>query len=143
MAATAQGAGPNARITGINVTPLVDIMLVLLIIFLVTAKVTMTPPSAIPLELPKSASGEAVQTVFSVVLGPNGEALANGERLANDEALLPAALRERQAHADVRAVLDADGSVPHRRVVHVLDLLAQAGVTQVAFGVNLTPLAKP
>ena len=50
-------------ITGINVTPLVDITLVLLIIFMVTAKIIVS--QSVPLDLPKAASGTDVQTVFS------------------------------------------------------------------------------
>jgi biopolymer transport protein ExbD len=132
--------GPSNRISGINVTPLVDIMLVLLIVFLVTAKVTLTPPAAIPLDLPKSATGETVQRIFAIVLGAKGEAFANGERLPGDDALLAVAANEHRAHPEARAVIDADGSVPHARMVHVLDVLAQAGIGQVAFGVNLSPL---
>ena len=51
---------------GINVTPLVDITLVLLIIFIVTAKIIVTP--AVPLDLPRAAHSEEVQVVFSVIV---------------------------------------------------------------------------
>lgn len=132
--------GPSTRISGINVTPLVDIMLVLLIVFLVTAKVTMTPPAAIPMNLPKSATGETVQVIFAVSLGEHGETVVNGQPLSSDDAILPSATAVVREHLEVRAVIEADGSVPHSRMVRVLDLLAQAGVTQVAFGVNLQPL---
>ena len=54
----------DGMITGINVTPLVDITLVLLIIFIVTAKIALTP--AVPMDLPHATQSEAVQTVFSV-----------------------------------------------------------------------------
>ena len=50
-------------IAGINVTPLVDITLVLLIIFMVTARIIVS--QGMPMDLPKSASGEALQTVFA------------------------------------------------------------------------------
>ncbi len=135
--------GPSNRISGINVTPLVDIMLVLLIIFLVTAKVTLTPPAAIPKNLPKSATGETVQIIFAVALGAKGEIAANGVRLASDDDLLAAAKDQNTQHPDVRAVIEADGAVPHSRMVHILDLLAQGGIGQVAFGVNLQPFATP
>ena len=52
-------------IEGINVTPLVDITLVLLVIFIVTAKIVVTP--AVPLDLPRAAGAEELQTVLSVV----------------------------------------------------------------------------
>jgi biopolymer transport protein ExbD len=125
----------SGMISGINVTPLVDIMLVLLIIFLVTARLTTTPPTAIPLELPKSATGEGIQIVFAVTLGRNGETQVNGQNLANDDAILALAAEAHRQHSDVRAVIQADGKVLHERVVHVLDLLSQAGIGQIAFAV--------
>ncbi len=131
---------PGGMISGINMTPLVDIMLVLLIIFLVTAKLATSPPMAVPLELPHSATGEGIQVVFAVTLGRDGQVLVNGQPLANDEAILPLAKAERVEHPDVRAVIQADGKIFHERVVHVLDLLSQAGIGQVAFSVLLAPL---
>ena len=74
------GAQENdEEITGINVTPLVDIMLVLLIIFLVTAKLAASPPKGLPLELPKSASADTVQLVFAVALSADGRTAVNGQ----------------------------------------------------------------
>jgi len=61
---------PNAPITGINVTPLVDITLVLLVIFMVTAKLVVS--RALPMDLPKAATGGEVQQIFSVSLLANG-----------------------------------------------------------------------
>jgi biopolymer transport protein ExbD len=123
-----QGSG---IIEGINVTPLVDITLVLLIIFIVTAKMVVTP--AVPLDLPTAASGEAVQTVFSVVLTADGALMLDGA--ACTEEALEAKAREALAREpELRAVLQADGDVSHRRVMAVLDRLREAGVTKVAFG---------
>jgi biopolymer transport protein ExbD len=135
----ASNASPNGVISGINMTPLVDIMLVLLIIFLVTAKLAVSPPTAIPMSLPRSATGEAVQVVFAVALGLNGDTLINGQKIASDDALLPLAAAEHASHPDLKAVIQADGHVLHERVIHVLDLLSRAGVSQIAFGVVLTP----
>lgn len=137
-------AGTNSQsaggmISGINMTPLVDIMLVLLIIFLVTAKLASSPPTAVPLELPKSATGEGVQLVFAVTLGRDGQTLVNSQPVTGDEDILPLAKAERAQHPDVRAVIQADGKVFHERVVHVLDLLSQAGIGQIAFSVLMVP----
>jgi biopolymer transport protein ExbD len=130
-----QGSGP---IAAINVTPLVDIMLVLLIIFLVTAKLTLTPPSVIPLNLPRSATGEAVQTILSIALGRDGSTSVNGRRLASDDQILDLSRSALASQPQLRAVVQADGQVLHERVIHVVDLLSQAGVSQIAFGVQLT-----
>ncbi len=138
-----QSSQSGAIIAGINVTPLVDIMLVLLIIFLVTARLAVVPPKGLPLDLPKSASAEVVQLVFAIALYADGKATVNGLPIKSDEDLLPMARLEHQAHPEVRAVVQADGKVLHERVVHAIDLLSQAGVTQIAFGVTLTAAAAP
>jgi len=145
MAGQSQQSG--GLIAGINVTPLVDIMLVLLIIFLVTAKLVVTPPKGLKLELPRSATGDAVQLVFAVTLYAGGGAAVNGEAIASDEQIAARARAVLAAHGTepggVRAVVQADGKVFHERVVHAVDLLSQAGITQIAFGVTLTPAMGP
>jgi biopolymer transport protein ExbD len=133
MASTIQEA--DEAITGINVTPLVDITLVLLIIFMVTTRFIVN--QTMPLELPKAATGtNDVQVVFSIVLAADGRATVNGALIPSDDAVLQAARDEQQAHPDLRAVIKADASVTHGRVIHVLDLLKQAHVTKIAFGVT-------
>jgi biopolymer transport protein ExbD len=127
--------GTSQMISGINVTPLVDIMLVLLIIFMVTAKLVIAPATALPLELPKAASGEATQVIFSIGLLPSGGTTVNGELVASDDAILPLARAELAVHPEVNAVIQADGHVYHERVIHVMDLLSQADITHIAFGV--------
>jgi biopolymer transport protein ExbD len=124
-------------IVGINVTPLVDITLVLLIIFMVTAKLIVS--QSVPLDLPKAASGTEVQVVFSVVLAADGSTQINGKPVPNDEAILPAAAEEQKKNNELRAVIKADSAVPHGRVIHVLDLLKQAHVSKIAFGVTPVP----
>jgi biopolymer transport protein ExbD len=142
MAGGAQNDADEA-ITGINVTPLVDITLVLLIIFMVTAKIIVS--QAIPLDLPKASPANAseVQIIFSVILAADGTTQVDGKPMPNDDALLPLA---REAHAknnELRAVIKADSAVPHGRVIHVLDLLKQAGVSKIAFGVTPVPPVIP
>jgi biopolymer transport protein ExbD len=129
----AQQSNNGGLITGINVTPLVDITLVLLVIFIVTAKIIVTP--AVPLDLPHAAHGDQVQVILSVILPANGPTLVNGEP-ANDDAALRARAKEWQKKdPEVRAVINADGAVPHRRVLHTLDVLKSAGIAHVAFGI--------
>ena len=130
MAATTNSS--EEAITGINVTPLVDITLVLLIIFMVTAKIIASP--ALPVDLPRAKKTEEVQVVFSLVVPEQGPMLANGQPLLGDADLLVRARRELARDPRLRAVIHADGSLPHRRVMHALDLLREAGVTRIAFG---------
>lgn len=141
MAGGANDSSDDA-ITGINVTPLVDIVLVLLIIFMVTAKLIVS--KSVPLDLPKAATGTDVQTVFSVVLAADGTTMVDSTKLANDDAILPLAKGAHDKNNELRAVIKADLSVPHGRVIHVLDLLKQAQVQKIAFGVSPTaPVVAP
>jgi biopolymer transport protein ExbD len=125
---------PGAPITGINVTPLVDITLVLLIIFMVTAKLVVS--QAIPLDLPKAATGGEVQQVFDLTLTADGKTMVNGAEVSSDAALVARATLALQAQPELRAVIQADGAVPHRRVMHAMDTLRQASVSRIAFGVQ-------
>ena len=129
--------GGNDEINSINVTPLVDITLVLLIIFMVTAKIIVS--QSVPLDLPKAASGQEVQTVFSVVLLADGTTQVDTHPVANDDAVLPLAADAQNKNPELRAVIKADSAVPHGRVIHVLDLLKQAKVQKIAFGVSPVP----
>ena len=122
-------------ITGINITPLVDIVLVLLIVFMVTAKLIVS--KSVPLDLPKAASGLSdVQAVFSIVLASDGACQVDSSLVPNDDAILAKAKAAHEKNLDLRAVIKADAAVPHGRVIHVLDLLKQAGVSKIAFGVQ-------
>ncbi|MGO9836931.1 MAG: ExbD/TolR family protein [Polyangiaceae bacterium] len=125
-------------ITGINVTPLVDITLVLLIIFMVTTKIVLN--QTVPLDLPKAATGTSdVQVVFSIILAADGRVMVDSKSVPNDDAILQLARDAQTQHPDLRAVIKADSAVTHGRVIHVLDLLKQAHVNKIAFGV--TPVA--
>jgi biopolymer transport protein ExbD len=122
-------------ITGINVTPLVDVTLVLLIIFMVTTKIVMN--QTVPLDLPKAAKGTSeVQQIFSIILSADGRTFVNNAQIQNDDAIMALAKDSGAAHPDLRAVIKADAAVTHGRVIHVLDLLKQANVNKIAFGVS-------
>jgi biopolymer transport protein ExbD len=124
-------------ITGINVTPLVDITLVLLIVFMVTAKLVMS--QAMPLDLPKAASAGAVSTVLTVSVGDNGELIANGTALADASALRAVVVSELAKSPDLRAVIAASRRTPHGNVMAVLDGLRDAGLVKVAFAAEKAP----
>jgi len=134
----AGGASADSEdgIVGINVTPLVDVTLVLLIIFIVTAKLIVS--QAIPLDLPKASTGvdSQKQQVLSILMAADGRLVANDKTLTTDDALLGIAREARNKDPDLRAVIKADKEVSHGRVIHVLDLLKTADVKKIAFGVS-------
>jgi biopolymer transport protein ExbD len=121
-------------ISAINVTPLVDVMLVLLVVFMVTAKIIVS--TSIPLDLPKAAKGETVQMVFGLELYANGDILIDGKRMNDDKTVLALAKEALAKNKDMRAVIRADKTVQHGRIIRILDLLKQAGVSRIAFGVT-------
>jgi biopolymer transport protein ExbD len=133
MAAAARSS-EQGMFSGINVTPLVDIMLVLLIIFMVTAKLMVS--QTLPMDLPKAATGSEQQIVFSVAIDPRGEMTVDSRPCPNDKALIELARSAKGKSTDLRAVIHADASVSHGRVVKVMDLLKQAGIGKIAFGVT-------
>jgi biopolymer transport protein ExbD len=120
-------------ITGINVTPLVDIALVLLIVFMVTAKVLLSP--AVTMNLPPSASSTEVQSPLTLELRAGGEVLIGGEKAASDAAVVAVAQGARARDQELRAIIRADRATPHGRVIRAIDLLKQAGISKIAFAV--------
>lgn len=117
-------------VTGINVTPLVDIMLVLLIVFMVTAH--FVQDSGLKINLPKAATTEAAVTAsLTVSLDEKGtiHLLDNEVDLNGLKANLE---REAKINPGVRVTVAADQDLPYRTIVGVLDLIKQAGVTRVA-----------
>jgi len=112
----------------------VDVTLVLLIIFMVTAKIIVS--QGMPMDLPKAASGESMQTVFSVELSADGRTRVDSEYVRDDEAVGPLAKAAQQRNKELRAVIRADRKVEHGRVINVLDLLKRAGIAKIAFAVS-------
>ncbi len=123
----------DGLISGINVTPLVDVTLVLLIVFMVTAKIIVS--QGMPMDLPKAASGEEVQTVFSVDLTADGKTRVDSLGVAGDESIGDLAKEAKKKNKDIRAVIRADQKVEHGRVIRVLDTLKKSGIAKIAFGV--------
>ncbi len=120
-------------ISGINVTPLVDIVLVLLVVFIVTAKLVVSP--TLPIVVPQASHTTDTQSPFSLELGADGRVLVSGAKVANDAAIVALARAAVAKDPELRATLRADGAVPHARVIRAIDLLKEAGVSRVAFAV--------
>jgi len=132
--ATAADTGDDSPIVGINVTPLVDVALVLLVILMVTSSYLVS--RTIPVDLPKGATTEATPTTLALTIDKSGAMFADGEPV--DEPALRQRIRSaRASKPDLRAVIAADGSSQHRSVVRVIDLLRQEQVTK--FAINVQP----
>jgi biopolymer transport protein TolR len=131
------GEGDEEMISGINVTPLVDITLVLLIIFMVTASYIVN--ESIHVDLPRAAhAGESTSGTIAVVLTKEGELYVDGAR--RNEAELKAQARAVVARdGQARAVISADRSSLHGRVVEAIDLLKSEGVSRFAIDIEKDP----
>lgn len=137
MAGSSTNSG--AMLTEINVTPLVDVVLVLLILMMVTA--TSLASKTIPVELPKAKSGssDASERPLVVAVDENGAMFLDKDR-ADDNAVRARA-REALAAANassrqVNAVLAADGRARHEAVVHALEILRSERVAKIAIVVR-------
>ena len=123
-----RGAEP---MSDINVTPLVDVMLVLVVIFILTAPLL---ASSIRLQLPRAESAQpgAPARAVSLVLDPAGQAFLDDAPV--DAALLAQRLQQIAAHnPDTEVQLRADAAVPYGRVVELMDVAQAAGLTRMGF----------
>ena len=137
MAGLAPSGDEDEVISAINVTPFVDVVLVLLIILMVTS--TAIVKASLKVDLPKAASaGSMVESTLNVVVMPDGKLLLDGNQI--DEATLAATVRkERAANEKVQAVIAADKRVPYGEVVHVIDVVKTNGVTSFALNIERVP----
>ena len=129
----AQASDADEMISGINITPLVDVVLVLLVVLMVTSSYLAS--QGIPVDLPKGATGESTASILSVSVTRDGTTFLDGKPIGDRE------FRERVRGAytqnrELRAVIAADGGSAHRSVVHVIDLLRQERVTRFALNVD-------
>ena len=125
---------PSAPITGINVTPLVDITLVLLIIFMVTAK--LISGQSVPLDLPKAATAGALQSIFTISVDADAKVVANGRTMNDRAALQSEAKQALAADPTLRALVSASARSSHGSVMQVVDSLREVGVTRIAFAAD-------
>ena len=131
-----KGAAP---MSDINMTPLIDVMLVLVVIFIITAPLL---ASSIKLDLPKTDAAkpnEAPKFVLLVV-DKSGQAFLNDKPLATTELAQQLAQTAKQ-NPDTELQLRADESVPYGRVVEVMGVAQKAGLNRMGFVAD--PKAKP
>ncbi len=141
MAGGASQDNDEGMISGINVTPFVDIALVLLIIFMVTAKYIVSQPS-IPVDLPRAATGQqqVINNTAQIAVDRAGNIFVD-TRPTNEQQLRTTMEQRRAQNPEVRAVIAADRAVPHGRVVQVIDIIRSAGVSRFAIQTELpTPV---
>jgi len=124
----------DGAISDINVVPLVDIILVVLIIFMVTAPLIMKP--SITVNLPKASSGDSAEkTPFTITMSGDGRIFLNNKE-TDLGGIQAAAQAEVQKNPEIQAIISADKDVPHGKVVSVMDSVKQGGVKKFAISIE-------
>ncbi|HNX94927.1 MAG TPA: ExbD/TolR family protein [Holophaga sp.] len=120
----------RGQMADINMTPMIDVMLVLLIIFMVAAPMLTT---GVDVNLPESRTGKNLESeAITVSLAADGRLQFDNQFV--QEPALKKLLRERASEGRKRPVLvRADHNIPYGRVIAVVDAIREAGFTQVGF----------
>ena len=133
--------GTGGMITEINVTPFVDIMLVLLIIFMLTAH--LIAKQAIEVELPRASNATTLKpTTLAITLTKDG-ALYLDDKPTTPDALRAAVSAAVAKDPKTQAVITGDKAVSHGRVVWVLDVVKSLGVTSFAIQIDPSNVVAP
>ena len=129
-----RGGAPMAEI---NIVPLVDVVLVLLIIFMATT--AFVKESGLNMKLPAAKTSEVVPQEnkdINVALTRDGGIFVDGK--GTSEAALEALMRQRAAqNPETRVVIKGDENIEYKRVVRVMDMAKQTGLPKVALGTKL------
>ena len=122
--------GRSQQMSEINVTPFVDVMLVLLIIFMVAAPLLST---GVPVQLPETAAGPLPteqEAPLTLTVTPEGQLILQDTEIADDQ-LIPRLTAIAAERADDKIFLRADGGVPYARVAQVMGALNATGFNNI------------
>ncbi|MCC7440716.1 MAG: biopolymer transporter ExbD [Bdellovibrionales bacterium] len=121
-------------ISGINVTPLVDVVLVLLVIFMITAPAIYQ--TAIQVELPSAKTGDQrADTPLEVSVTKDGE-MTLGKAVVSLDQIRAKVKEVIASKPDATAIIHADRATAHGRVVEIMDTLRDAGLFRFALSVK-------
>lgn len=127
-------SGNDEPIADINIVPFVDIILVVLIIFMVTAPVLLKP--SINVNLPKSGSGDnTAPSELSISITAAGQVSLNGKP-TDEKALSTYSKGLAAKNPEVQAIISADKDVTHGRVIAIIDAIKSAGVKKFAITIE-------
>jgi biopolymer transport protein ExbD len=135
MGASLGGGNSDEPMADINIVPFVDIILVVLIIFMVTAPLVMKP--AIDINLPQASSAEVKEQEknLEVMIAANGDIYLNSKISSMDE-LRNEAGNVAMRKVDSGAILNADKAVTLERLTEVIDTIKLAGIKKLAFQIQ-------
>ncbi|HVP68223.1 MAG TPA: biopolymer transporter ExbD [Anaeromyxobacteraceae bacterium] len=129
-------------VTGVNITPIVDVALTLLIVFIVTSSLILS--RSMPVELPRAASAvETATGLLTLTVARGGQLFVNGQPAAVEDiprAVAEARRRLRPGQA-LTGFVSADVQAPYGRFAEVVDRLRVEGVTEIALDTRPAPEA--
>ena len=129
----------EGEITGINVTPLVDITLVLLIIFMVTTSI-ITNPEGLRVDKPEAATGQSQDRAsLLIVCRKDGTTAVDGKEVSTDAEIVAAISGAVGSDREVQGIVQCDTKAEVGRMVHLIDLLRAGGVTKYAIATEKPP----
>lgn len=140
MAGSYDDGGDNGLIGGVNITPIVDVCLTLLIIFIVTASTIMN--RSMPVNLPRAATAEAAPpSILNVAIARDGQVFLDGRPGRIDD--IPAAVEAARARtpegAKLAGFVSADVDAPYGRFAEAVDRLRLAGIADIALDTQPAP----
>ncbi len=129
----------EGEITGINVTPLVDVTLVLLIIFMVTTSI-INNPEGLRVDKPEAATGQSVDRAsILMVCRVDGTTAVDGKEVSTDAEIKDAITDKLATDRDLQGIVQCDTNAQVGRMVHLIDLLREAGVKKYAIATEQPP----
>jgi biopolymer transport protein ExbD len=117
-------------ITDINVTPFVDVVLVILVVFIVTAKLIVA--RGVEIDKPKASTGGDVQSTLRISVTENGDLFVNGDKFASDAEAVARIKQIAATTSKPKAIIAGSKNGAYGNVMRAIDLVQQAGVTGIA-----------
>ena len=117
-------------ITDINVTPFVDVVLVILVVFIVTAKLIVA--RCVEIDKPKASTGGDVHSTLRISVNAGGELFVNGDKFVDDTAAVARIKQIAATTTKPKAIIAGSKVGPYGNVMRAIDLAQQAGVTAIA-----------
>lgn len=132
----------DEEITSINVTPLVDITLVLLIIFMVTTSM-ITSQEGLGIEKPEAASGSTIEGASILIqCAEDGQVLVDGNEVQTDEEIVEAITDKLVEDRELQGIVQCDQKAQVGKMVHLIDLLRESGVKKYAIATKKPELGE-
>lgn len=125
-----RGDDDDGGITDINITPFVDVVLVLMVIFIVTAKLIVS--RGVEIDKPVEPSGGTVQTALKVTIDKAGTIYVNGDPFHDDAAAVARIKLVGATMTKPKAIIAGDRAAAYGGVMHAIQLVHDAEITAIA-----------